>query len=42
MLDDADLRIASIALANRLALITGNDRHFRRIAGLRVYNWFGD
>lgn len=38
-LDLADLEIASIALANSLALITGNDRHFRRIPGLRVYNW---
>jgi tRNA(fMet)-specific endonuclease VapC len=39
MLDDADLRIAAIALANGLALVTGNDRHFRRVPGLRVYNW---
>jgi tRNA(fMet)-specific endonuclease VapC len=39
MIDEADLRIASIALANGLALITGNDRHFRRIPGLRVQNW---
>jgi len=35
----ADLEIAAIALANNLALVTGNDRHFRRIPGLRVYNW---
>lgn len=41
MLDEADLRIASIALANRLALVTGNERHFRRVPGLRVYNWLG-
>ena len=38
-LHEADLRIAAIALANNLALITGNTRHFRRIPGLRVYNW---
>lgn len=35
----ADLQIASIALAHNLALITGNTRHFRRIPGLRVYDW---
>jgi tRNA(fMet)-specific endonuclease VapC len=38
-IDLSDLEIASIALANNLALITGNTRHFRRIPGLRVYNW---
>lgn len=38
-LQEADLRIAAIALANGLALITGNARHFRRIPGLRVSNW---
>lgn len=38
-IDLADLEIASIALANRLAIVTGNDRHFLRIPRLRVYNW---
>ena len=38
-LHEADLRIAAIALAHNLALITGNTRHFRRIPGLRVYDW---
>jgi tRNA(fMet)-specific endonuclease VapC len=38
-LDLPDLEIASIALAHNLALVTGNTRHFRRIPGLRVYNW---
>lgn len=41
-LDLSDLEIASIALAHNLALITGNDRHFRRVPGLRVYNWLLD
>ena len=38
-LELADLEIAAIALANNLTLITGNDRHFRRIPGLKVRNW---
>ena len=27
------------ALANRLILVTGNERHFRRVTGLVVENW---
>jgi tRNA(fMet)-specific endonuclease VapC len=38
-LADADLRIAAIALANGLVLVTGNVRHFRRVPGLTVENW---
>ena len=38
-LDEADLRIAATALANDLTLVTGNERHFRRIAGLTIENW---
>ena len=38
-IDLSDLEIAAIALANNLTLITGNDRHFRRIPGLKVLNW---
>ena len=38
-LGEADLRIAAIALAHDLAVITGNVRHFQRIAGLSVENW---
>jgi tRNA(fMet)-specific endonuclease VapC len=38
-LDDADLRIAAIALSYDLTLVTGNERHFRRVPGLRVENW---
>lgn len=35
----ADLEIAAIAMANNFRLITGNIKHFERIAGLRVENW---
>jgi tRNA(fMet)-specific endonuclease VapC len=41
-LDEPDLRIASIALARDLTLVTGNGRHFDRVPGLRVENWFPD
>lgn len=37
---DADMRIASIALANGLIIVTGNVRHFEQVPGLAVENWF--
>ena len=36
---DADTRIAAIALANGLVVVTGNVRHFERVPGLTVENW---
>ncbi len=36
---DADLRIASIALARGLTVVTGNVQHFQRVPGLPVENW---
>lgn len=36
---EPDLRIASIALRNKLTLITGNVKHFRVIPKLKVENW---
>ena len=36
---DADMRIASIALANDLTVVTGNVRHFEHVDALRVENW---
>ena len=38
---DADTRIAAIALARDLAVVTGNVRHFERVPGLLVENWRG-
>jgi tRNA(fMet)-specific endonuclease VapC len=38
-LDAADLRIAAVALAQDLILVTGNVRHFQRVPNLRVENW---
>ncbi len=34
-----DTQIAAIALANDLAVVTGNVRHFQRVPGLAVENW---
>lgn len=36
---DADLWIASIALARAAAVVTGNRRHFDRIPGVRTEDW---
>jgi len=36
---EPDLQIASIALAHKLILVTGNIRHYSGIPGLRVENW---
>jgi len=38
-LDDLDLIIATIALANNLILATNNQKHFSRIQGLKLTNW---
>lgn len=38
-LDSFDLLIASTALHLGYALVTNNERHFRRIPGLRTENW---
>jgi tRNA(fMet)-specific endonuclease VapC len=38
-LDEPDLRIAAIARAFDLVLVTGNERHFRRVPNLVVENW---
>ncbi|HJS20643.1 MAG TPA: PIN domain-containing protein [Anaerolineales bacterium] len=38
-LDDLDLEIASIALENKLPLVTNNTNHLKRIEGLELQNW---
>lgn len=38
-LDDFDLVIAACALSHNLTLVTNNQKHFRRIEGLRLENW---
>ena len=39
MLADADLMIASIALANDATVVTGNRRHFERVPALLLEDW---
>jgi tRNA(fMet)-specific endonuclease VapC len=39
LLADADLLIAAIALARGAGLVTGNRRHYERIAELRIEDW---
>ena len=38
-LAEPDLRIAAIALIHNFTVVTGNVRHFSRVAGLQVENW---
>lgn len=37
--DDIDLLIAGVAIANELTLVTRNIRHFDRIAELEIVDW---
>ncbi|MBI4663552.1 MAG: PIN domain-containing protein [Verrucomicrobia bacterium] len=41
LIEDHDLWIASHALAHRATLVTGNERDFARIEGLKIENWLG-
>jgi predicted nucleic acid-binding protein len=41
-LADADLFIAAIALAHGARLVTGNRRHYERIAELEIEDWMRD
>ncbi len=38
-IDDIDLLIAGVALANKLVLVTRNREHFQRIASLELEDW---
>lgn len=38
----ADLMIAATAISRALILVTGNERHSRRIPGLTVENWLDE
>ena len=39
LIEDFDILIASIALANNCVLVTNNISHFQRIDDLRIENW---
>jgi tRNA(fMet)-specific endonuclease VapC len=38
-ISDMDMLIAAVAMANERAVVTNNEREFRRISGLKVENW---
>ena len=37
--DDIDLLIAGVAMANNLVLITHNQKHFGKVQGLELADW---
>ncbi len=39
MMEDADLFIAAVCIANDLTLVTNNEKHFVHIEGLKIENW---
>ena len=40
IVEDSDLIIASTAVANGMTLVTNNEKHFKRIKGLKLENWY--
>jgi tRNA(fMet)-specific endonuclease VapC len=40
LIGDMDLATAATALAHGLMLVTHNTRHFRRIPGLQLEDWY--
>lgn len=39
IIDDIDLLIAGVAIDNDMILVTNNEKHFKRITGLKIDNW---
>ena len=39
LIEDADIIIAAVCLTHDLSLVTNNEKHFRRVSGLKVVNW---
>ena len=39
LINDADILIESLAIANNKILVTGNVKHFERIKDLKLENW---
>lgn len=37
---DIDLLIGAYAVAHRMIIVTGNVKHFDRISGIRIENWY--
>ena len=39
IIEDLDILIASIAIADNCILVTNNTDHFERVGGLQIENW---
>jgi len=39
LIEDADILIAAMAIANNAVLVTDNLKHFRGVSGLQLENW---
>ena len=39
IVDDIDILIAGICIANDLTLVTNNEKHYNSIEGLKIENW---
>jgi len=37
---DIDLLIGAYAVAHKMTVVTGNVKHFERISGIRIANWY--
>lgn len=40
MHDEFDLLIGITAIENKLTLVTDNTKHFERLDGIKIENWF--
>lgn len=39
IVDDFDLLIGATAVANSMILVTNNEKHFKRLKGIKLENW---
>jgi tRNA(fMet)-specific endonuclease VapC len=39
LIGDANILIAATSLEHGLVVVTNNERHYRRIAGIQLENW---
>jgi tRNA(fMet)-specific endonuclease VapC len=42
LIGDADILIAATGLEHGLVVVTNNESHYQRIAGLRLGNWLSE
>lgn len=39
LIDDLDIFIGATAIANHMILITDNEKHLKRLSGIKIKNW---